>query len=298
MAREQYQEIRFTDAVLDLIDTIDGIIDEYLTAGFKLTVRQLYYQLVARDIVPNTLQSYKRVANIVNDARVAGRLDWDAIEDRTREFIRQQRWDSPQELLHGTANAYHIDMWRRQRTRVFVVIEKEALVGVLEPTCRGFDVPILAARGYPSGTVLREFVQTDLLPMLEEGRQDAVILHLGDHDPSGIDMTRDLTERLRMFARDYEHQVQLRRIALNMEQIAEHRPPPNPAKTTDSRFREYMRRFGNDSWELDALPPQYLAELVEGEIRVHLDMDQWNLSVAHVKMVREKIHETAKNFFV
>lgn len=296
MARESYQAIRFKDAVLDIIDKMDGIIDEYLAQGFRLTVRQLYYQLVARDIVENTLKSYKRVASIANDARLAGLLDWDAIEDRTREFIRRTRWNSGQELLTHAARAYHVDMWQRQPTRVFVIIEKEALVGVLEPTCMSLDVPILAARGYPSGTVLREFVISDILPVLDEGRQDVIILHLGDHDPSGIDMSRDLTDRVEMFARDTS-QIRLKRIALNMDQIHERKPPPNPAKTTDSRFEGYMQRFGHDSWELDALPPNYLVELVSAEITALVgDVDQWTLSQDHVKHVQKQITEVAKKF--
>lgn len=87
MACEAYKSIRFNAETERLIDTANGIIGEYLEAGFRLTVRQLYYQLVARDVVPNTIQSYKRVASILNDARVAGLVDWDAIEDRTREFV-------------------------------------------------------------------------------------------------------------------------------------------------------------------------------------------------------------------
>jgi hypothetical protein len=148
-------------------------------------------------------------------------------------------------------------MWKRQPRRVFVIIEKEALVGVLTPTCNKLDVPILAARGYPSCTVLRDFALEDIIPTIDE--QEITILHLGDHDPSGIDMTRDLTERVSLFTRQ---SVELCASRLPWTKYKSASPPPNPAKTTDSRFQQYMEQFGDESWELDALPPEYLVNLV------------------------------------
>lgn len=292
MATEAYKRFRFNDDTIDLLDTVNKIIDEYVKQGFRLTVRQLYYQLVARDVVPNTVQSYKRVASIVNDGRLAGVVDWDVIEDRTREFVRRQRWESGAHILEAASSSFHVDMWSNQSLRCFVIIEKEALVGVLEPICNKLDVPVLAARGYPSGTVLREFSQTDILPALNES-QDVVIFHLGDHDPSGMDMTRDLQDRLELFS--YQP-VELVRIALNMDQINERKPPPNPAKTTDSRFQKYMEEFGTESWELDALPPTYLSDLVEEEIRQRIDPDAWDEREAHAADVRQRIRKLATQF--
>lgn len=291
MATERYKRFNFQDKVLDLIETMSGIIADYQAQGFVLTVRQLYYQLVARDIIENSQKSYKRITSIANNARLAGMLDWDAIEDRTREFVRRQRWESGQEILQSAANSFHIDMWRRQPRRVFVIIEKEALVGVLSPTCQKLDVPILAARGYPSCTVLREFAVEDIVPHTDD--QDLTILHLGDHDPSGIDMTRDLQERISMFARQ---PIELVRVALNMAQIEERKPPPNPAKATDSRFEDYVQQFGDESWELDALPPEYLVELVRTEIESRIDKDQWAADERRVIDVQGRILKAAERF--
>jgi hypothetical protein len=291
MATERYQRFNFADSTLSLIDTMNKIIAAYVAKGFVLTVRQLYYQLVARDVIENTQKSYKRVTSIANDARLAGLMDWDAIEDRTRSFVRRQRWDNGKHIMNAAANSYHIDMWERQARRVFVIIEKEALVGVLTPTCNKLDTPILAARGYPSCTVLRDFAIEDILPSIDE--QDITVLHLGDHDPSGIDMTRDLTDRISLFCRQ---PVELVRLALTMEQVEERQPPPNPAKTTDSRFKDYMERYGEESWELDALPPEYLVELVEREIQQRLDPDQWEADQRRVKNVQERIRKVAEDF--
>lgn len=291
MAKEAYKRIKFNTENMDLILTMNTIVTEYVAQGFKLTVRQLYYQLVARDVVPNTIQSYKRVASILNDARLAGLIDWTIIEDRTREFIRRQRWESGADILEAASRSYHMDMWEDQIYRVFVIIEKEALVGVLEPICTRLDVPVLAARGYPSGTVLREFALDDIVPY--NHNQHIVILHCGDHDPSGIDMTRDLQERISMFAHD---DIELVRIALNMDQIDTYNPPSNPAKTTDSRFSGYVEKYGEESWELDALPPTDLSTLVETEVRARIDEDKWISRQSHVDDIRDRIRTAAESF--
>lgn len=290
--KQRYQTFKFNNVTLELIDTMLGVVSEYMGQGFTLTVRQLYYQLVARAVIENTEKSYKRITGIVNDARLAGLMDWDAIEDRTRAFVRRARWKSGEQILKAAADSFHMDMWAMQSERVFVIIEKEALVGVLEATCQKWDVPILAARGYPSGTVLREFAVTDIIPSLRVS-QRPMIIHLGDHDPSGLDMSRDLRERMELFAgRPFE----LKRIALNMDQIEERNPPPNPAKVTDSRFENYEREFGSESWELDALPPQYLVDLVEAEIQTHVEPAEWHEAESEIEDIQTRIREVSKDF--
>lgn len=293
MSKQLYESKSFRPESLELIDTMNSIIDEYVDQGFRLTVRQLYYQLVARAVVENTERSYKRITGIVNDAKLAGLMDWEAIEDRTRDFIRRNRWNSPAEVLNALAKQYHEDLWLGQDRRAFVIVEKEALAGVLEGVCRTYDVPLLAARGYPSGTVLREFAESDIIPAITQ-ETEAVIIHLGDHDPSGIDMTRDLRARLSMFS---DYNVTLHRIALTMQQIQEEDPPPNPAKTTDSRFASYRRQFGDESWELDALSPSYLAGIVEKAIKLCItSAEMWEAQKAKIDKERKKLLKVAKEW--
>ncbi|MEO8629600.1 MAG: hypothetical protein ABI612_16105 [Betaproteobacteria bacterium] len=252
MAKEKYEDIAFKPETLRLLHILEDIIRDYQRQGYVLSLRQLYYQMVARDHIPNNLRSYKRLGTIVKNGRMAGRLDWAGIEDRTREFICPQRWADGRAILDAVANSYHEDMWVGQDRRVFVVVEKSALVGVLGPVCRRYDVPLLAAVGYPSPGVLRNFCLDDLVSAIN-ARQEPLVLHLGDHDPSGLDMTRDLQDRINVFA---YRKIEVRRIALNLEQVQELRPPPNPAKETDSRFKEYQRIYGSRCWELDAIAPR------------------------------------------
>jgi hypothetical protein len=290
--KESYGEApRFHKASLALISIVDGIIDEYKGAGYLLTIRQLYYQLVARGHIENSVRSYDNIVALLTNARLAGLIDWDAIEDPTRGFLEQNHWVSGSQLLHAVASHYNEDLWDGQETRIFCVIEKEALAGELGRTCKEFDVPLLPARGYPSATMLREFARTRIM----RACQRIVILHLGDHDPSGMDMTRDLKERLSLFSR---HQVNIdfRRIALNMGQIEEQSLPPNPAKVTDSRYTEYQRQYGGESWELDALSPPYLHDLVSSHVNKYIDHTVWNAKREKIAGIQARLQKLADNF--
>lgn len=289
--KEAYIDKGFTSASRKLIGICDAIVTEYAADGYMMTIRQLYYQLVARGHVENTVRSYENVQGLMNNARLAGLIDWDSIEDRTREISERSHWRSGSEILDAVAKQYHEDLWKRQPHRVFVIVEKEALAGVLDKTCKDLDVPLLPARGYPSATTLRELAKTRIMG----SQQEIVILHLGDHDPSGIDMSRDLEERLSMFSRQRVY-IDFRRLALNMNQVEEQNPPPNPAKITDSRFRSYQEQFGDESWELDALTPQYLNELVRDEVESLIDWEEWEEALDRINLVKDKLTKLARDF--
>lgn len=297
--KQAYRTFRFSSDTRALIDFLDRLVGEYQLAGYVLSVRQLYYQLVARDVVPNTEKSYKRVASIINDARLAGLLDWDMIEDRGRDIVVRNRWSSGAAIVQAVADQYHMDMWKGQERRVFVIVEKAALAGVLDRPTRDYDVPLLAAKGYPSVSIVRELVEQQLMPAIDDG-QDCLVLHLGDHDPSGIDMTRDLQERIELFLEqeDAGSSVEVRRIALNMHQVAKYEPPPNPAKVTDSRFAAYQREHGDESWELDALEPAVLAALVTKHIQAEIDEAAWRERKDLIDEVKSKLQRISDRFEV
>jgi len=282
-----YAENCLRESSLTLVDEINRILSDYERRGYVLTVRQVYYQLVTANIIKNNEKEYKHVSRLINEARMGGLIDWDMIEDRTRDFSRRQRWVSPKEILSAAATSYHEDLWKGQTYRVFVVVEKDALSGVLEPACEELDIPLLAARGYASTSVLHGFAEDDLVPAIACG-QTPVVLYLGDHDPSGIDMTRDICDRLATFT---GQDVLVHRIALNMDQIKEMNPPENPAKTTDRRFMAYMRTYGTSSWELDALDPDYLDRLVRDCAEEYIDHVLWNERKAAIEMTRQGLWE-------
>lgn len=279
MATETFIPKNFQGKSLAIVEQANAILDEYQAAGFTLTLRQLYYQFVARGLLANKQQNYDRLGAIISDARLAGLVDWDAIEDRTRFLRGHTTYDSPAHAIEYMQRRYRIDMWQNQPNRLEVWIEKDALIGVIEQVCADWDINYFACRGYASQSELYAAGKRIEARRTGDG-QNTIVIHLGDHDPSGMDMTRDNCDRLSLFAGGY---VEVRRIALNMPQVQQYNPPPNPAKLTDSRANAYIDEFGPESWELDALTPQVIAQLIKDEVDREVDADLWNERVAQFK---------------
>lgn len=275
--KEAFKHFRcFYGKTIELIAKCNAIIADFQAQGYTLTLRQLYYQLVGLALIPNHVREYDKLGEAVSNARLAGLIDWDAIEDRTRGVRGVPHWEKPNDIIQGAAHSYRIDKWQRQPKRIEVWVEKDALVGVLEKACRPLDVKWFSCRGYTSQTALYD-ASKRLLQHFANG-QEPVVIHLGDHDPSGIDMTRDIFERLEMFLAPYGYagQLEVNRIALNMNQVDEHHLPENPAKESDSRFKAYQERFGDSSWELDALNPKVIDDLITETILQYRDQSQWD----------------------
>lgn len=332
----EYTPKKFKPQTLRVIAQAEIICQDYAAQGFDLTVRQLYYQFVARGLIPNNQKEYTNLKDIVNDARMAGLLDWNHIVDRTRNLRSLSHWDSPADMVLGASQQFRTDKWARQPSRVEVWIEKDALVGVLETACEPLDVPYFSCRGYTSASEIWRAAQR--LNRYRWAGQNVIILHLGDHDPSGIDMTRDIQDRLRLItgkdgtnhlrdllreeikagridadAEDYKEKattwlnsvvddwgdIQVRRIALTMDQVEEYQPPPNPAKTTDARSGQrqdgsirpgsYIDEFGHESWELDALDPATLTALIQDEITAFRDDDLWDADIEEEESNSERL---------
>jgi hypothetical protein len=170
----------------------------------------------------------------------------------------------------AVAKQFRNDLWAGQPFRPEVWVEKEALAGVFQRVCDELRVPLFACRGYTSQSEMHAAAMR-LRGYKRDSGQTPVVFHFGDHDPSGVDMTRDIRDRLRLFMGG----MKVERLALNMDQIEEYEPPPNPAKDTDSRFTGYSELYGDESWELDALEPSVLAALVSDRIADVRDDDAW-----------------------
>jgi len=279
--KERFENWKPRPAAVALIETINGILDEYRLQGFRLTLRQLYYQLVARGIVENNFRSYKNIGEIVSKGRDAGLIDWDMIEDRGREVVIPPSWDSPAQIVRVAARQFRIDKWADQDVHVEVMVEKQALEGVLIPVCQELQVSFTANKGYSSASAMREAGKRVAAKIREA--KDVYILYLGDHDPSGMDMTRDVLDRITKYSR---RSVFVERLALNMDQIDALNPPENPAKTTDSRAAAYIAEFGESSWELDAVNPTDLAEIVRDFVLGLRSEDKWDEQMAREDEMR------------
>ena len=343
--RLAFKSKEFTGAAKEIVDLAIDIMDDYEAQGYKLSLRQLYYQLVARNAIVNDEKNYKRIGDIIGDARMAGLIDWDMIEDRGRECVVPPHWESPGQIVEACASAYAIDKWADQPVYCEVMVEKQALEGVLEPVCRRLDIPFTANKGYSSLTMLyhagqkirREFLKRceaiavregsdcpfpvkflgdkrghqfggwmakhgyleEYMPIrLSQKANDAgfpriVVVYLGEHDPSGIDMARDIHDRLNTFS-DLTP-IEVNRLALNMDQIEELQPPENPAKMTDSRAAKYVARFGDSSWELDAVSPEQLASIVENAVAGVRDEELWAKAMARQTSERGRLEQIVRD---
>lgn len=273
------EEKQFRDSTLAMMRKANQIIEEYKAMGYGLSLRQLYYQFISLDYFPNTEKSYNKLGRVLTDGRMAGIIDWDSLEDRGRE-AHNTAWvghepDEQREIVRSAQRFFSLDLWEDQDRRVEVWVEKQALEEVVARAASRTRTAYFACKGYVSQSEM--WAAGQRMRHIRDYGQEPLILHLGDHDPSGIDMTRDIEERLSLFA---EAPVEVRRIALTMDQINEYQPPPNPAKTTDSRFASYRAQYGVESWELDAMRPEMLTDLITGEIEEHLDRELYSGRIA------------------
>lgn len=278
---------------LELVRIADSIIQEYENDGYTLTLRQLYYQFVARDIIENSERSYKNLGTVITKARLAGMISWEAIEDRNREHHSYWYQENEENLIRDLHRFIRFDRWDRQPAYIEVWVEKEALGNVVSRACSPLLVPFMSCKGYLSSSEAWRAGQR-FEEKLSQGKE-CILLHLGDHDPSGIDMTRDNKDRLDLFT-GIPCSVEVKRLALNMSQVEEFSPPPNPAKITDSRAKEYIKKYGRTSWELDALEPQVMSSLIESEIHQHIDWDLWSQVAEEESEVEDLLHRLSSNW--
>ena len=302
-----YTPKNFKPELLRLIQRVDSIVERYQGQGLKLSLRQIYYVFVAKDYFPddrrwswngsrwvrdpegtkNADPNYKWLGDLVSDGRLAGLIDWEAIEDRGRNLITINHWDSPADIVSACAKQYRRDTWAGQKYHVECWVEKEALEGIFEAACRPLDVSAFACKGYVSMSAMWNAAQR-----LKEFKRP-VVLHFGDHDPSGIDMTRDIKERLILFG---VKNLELKRVALNMNQIEELDPPPSPAKADDARYRDYQERFGDDCWELDAIEPQQMRDLIRSSVAEYRDEDRYAVQLERQRKEKGLLNAVSVNW--
>lgn len=290
--RETFTVRNFRGESRTIIDTANAICREYSAQGFNLTLRQVYYQFVARGLLANKDTNYKRLGSIINDARLAGEMDWSYIQDRTRN-VRGGfgGYRNPGQFIDGIASRYIEAVWEGQAYRPEVWVEKDALVDIVARACANTRTPHFSCRGYVSQSEMYEAAKR-FERRRAEGLQP-VVIHLGDHDPSGIDMTRDIKERLELMSWG---DVPVVRIALTMDQVRQYSPPPNPAKITDSRAIGYIAEYGRESWELDALEPRVLNDLIEDQLETYIDREVMDAAFAHEQENEERIREVANRW--
>jgi len=253
-----------------LVQAAIEIIKQY---SIRLTVRQIYYRLVAANLIKNSRSAYNALDKALTVARLKGAISFNAIEDRSRQFQAGdvEEYQTPEEFMEWRLNAlknseaqYEMPYWLNQPRYVEVWLEKDALSGLFKRVCDQLHVRLAPCRGYASVSFIYEATKK-----LREVGKPIFILYFGDFDMRGVDIQRYLEERFEGFGLD----VNVERVALARQQVEQYQLPPQPAKKTDTMARGWMDAQGDVAWELDALEPNILMRLLEDAIKKHLDSD-------------------------
>jgi hypothetical protein len=311
-----------------IMKAIVDVAQAYQSQGYKLTLRQLYYQLVAKDMIPNHDTVYKKLSALKDDCVYGGYVDWAVFEDRGRVPKIAYFEDDIKGALERAADYYKLDRQLGQEKHIEVWTEKDAISDILKRVTDPLTIRLVINKGYSSSTAMYGAYER-FIKAIAKGKR-VKILYFGDHDPSGLDMVRDITDRILFFMKygasksktldlvdtwlktdefisvlhanmndtawwlskkdedpvfDYwraffESHFEVRHIGLTMEQIELYRPPHNPAKITDPRAKNYVEQFGERSWEVDALSPDVMTEIVTDAIWEEMDADVYEGIIA------------------
>jgi hypothetical protein len=234
---------------------------EVLEAYHPMTVRQVYYQLVSKQIIENNRGEYNGVSKALVCARQEGIIPWDWIEDRLRMPRAVQQWDDLADFIGTVKRSYRRDVWATQERYLECWLEKDALSGIFEKVLNPFGATLNVGRGFDGWSSIYNAAQRF------GEKEDATILYFGDFDPSGEDMVRSLRERLAYLGAE----PLIKKCALTAKDIDTYHLPPALAKTTDTRSAAFIQEHGNRCVELDALPADVLEDRIREEVESIID---------------------------
>lgn len=279
----------------EIVQASLDVLKQYDTA---ITLRQLYYRLVSRHLFDNTENSYKRLSRIMVQARENRDVPVNCLEDRSRrilgrgdsgyssaqDFLRQ-RFQSLQDSWKG----FTMPRWEDQSNYVLVSLEKDALSRLVSDIANQYAVRTFPTRGYPSFTYVQRMASYMRNRMKDK---PTIVLYFGDFDPSGVDIERDLTERLKKYD---SGEFRVRRVALTPEQIVRYSLPPMPVKRSDVRTPSFVASYGSEAVELDAVDPNTLKLLVAQSIAGCIDLDVWRKREEEIESLRLWIRKKLEN---
>ena len=236
---------------------------EVLTENNPMTVRQVYYQLVSRQVIENNRGQYQAVSNMLVDARKDGSIPWEWVEDRLRRPRTIAMWTDLPDFVNTVRRSYRRAVWPMQPAYLEVWLEKDALSGIFEAVLSEYGVTLNVGRGYDGWDSIHNAAD-------RFGDGDGMtVLYFGDFDPSGEDMARSLVERLAFF----DCHPELIKCALTRDDVTRYNLPPDFTKATDTRRAAFVAKYGDLSVELDALPAAVLRSRLVTEIEARIDLD-------------------------
>jgi hypothetical protein len=257
----------------NLLARAKAIVKSYDTL---VTLRQLFYRLVAAQLLPNTTNAYKALSKHTAEARRAGTFP--ALMDRGRAIHRYQTFRDPAAARRWLREIYRRDRTEGQAYALYLGVEKAGIVAQLQEWFGDRGIPVLALGGYGSQTYV-----DDVAAHAKKDGRPAVLLYAGDHDASGEDIDRDFTARTGCWWK-------VRRVALTATQVRQYALPPQPGKETDSRARGFVARHGKlVQVELDALPPDVLRTLYTDAIAAFWNDDAYRQALAREATERRSL---------
>lgn len=279
--RTRGTENRKTTALIDAALSI-------LAEQNPMTIRQLFYRLVSVRAVPNNLASYQLVSRVMTKCRDDLRCPFEWIADRSRPVYASSVFDDATEYANTVRGAYRKNYWATQPEHVEVWVEKDAIVGSIEDICNELGITIRVGRGYWSTTAAHGIAQ-----ILAGIHKPITVFYCGDHDPSGQNIQTELYSRVL----GYESgDFTMQRLAISKKDISKFDLPPLPVKTSDSRASKFVRMYGNECVELDALPPIELRRRIEDAVKLHTDAALWDAAEAVEKKEKGRIADAVNQW--
>lgn len=294
-----------TKRITRLIELATGILDE----EFPMTVRQLFYRLVSVGALENRRNDYVKVSRIMTIARNDGRVEWDAIVDRSRADYAPTVWEDAAEYVDTLKVGYRKDYWHTQPAHVEIWVEKDAVVGSIEELTNDLGVRLRPGKGFQSTTKVHEIAE-----LFSRIKKPIFVYYLGDHDASGRKAEDELKDRVHshllnlLLDRDSDHgsigrayagtYFSMERLAIHPEDIRTYRLPPLKVKSTDPRAPGFRAKYGNRCVELDALPVVELRRRIQTAVEQHIDSDSWARAINVEKAETQSIVEFAERMKV
>lgn len=246
---------------LRLIEQVQKVIDSY---DFALTLRQIYYQLVAKQVFSNIQANYRKLSRVCVTGRDEGILPEEAFADRLRAVDKPSAWLDLNSFMETVRQSYNKNKWDNQPKYLEIWTEKDALRSVLSEVTYQYDVSLMVARGQLSRTAIYEASNR----YKAKGDKKRYLYYCGDFDPSGMSIYESIKERLEKFGVFIHYE----RIALTQGQIEKYKLPSDPGKKSDPNYNKFVSIYGSDMVvELDSLPPEVLRDIIKDCITKNID---------------------------
>lgn len=281
----------------EIVKAVNEILAQY---DMPLTLRQVYYRLVTKLLIPNTVTAYKTLSKLLVKARERGEVDDTRIEDRSRQVLGMGDWgyedfdtflDNQIKNIQNSWRCWTRELWKNQPRNVLIALEKDALSRLFVDVANDFHTYVFPTKGYGSYTYVKNMAGR----MNSNHEKPTIVLYFGDYDPSGRDIERDLIDRLERYGGENFKGV---RIALTKDQIARFNLPPRPEDVAtleklqrDPRTKTYGMEYAT---ELDALEPPTLQAIIRDAITATIDDKKWKEVLEQIRQEQQQLREKLK----